>query len=187
LTPAKDGGAGCTGIVVESSACNEEACDAGCDDDVDCVWGIWGDWSVCSVSCSGGERTRYRSILTAGLNMGKQCVPGDSREVGACNMKTCGVERYCTWSSWSVFSECSAACGPGTKTRERELEVVSEEPAAPIDSSILAALNDQVDEAPSSSRNLFASSAGFAAVIAVTALFQRGPRRYAVAPSSETD
>ena len=26
---------------------------------------------------------RYRSILTAGLNMGKQCEPGDSREVNS--------------------------------------------------------------------------------------------------------
>jgi hypothetical protein len=48
-------------------------------------------------------------------------------------------------------------------------------------------MTDQVDEQPSYSQSVFASSAGFAAVVAVTALFKRGSRRYEVAPSSETD
>jgi hypothetical protein len=185
-TPAKNGGEGCVGTVAESAACNEQVCDGGCDKDVDCVWGTWAEWSVCSVSCAGGERTRYRSILTAGLNMGKQCEPGDSREVGECNKQACGVERFCTWSSWSSYSECSAKCGPGTKTRTRELQVVSTKPAAPLDSSILAAMTDPVGEKPSYSRNVVASSAGFAAVVAMSAMLKRRPR-YAVAPSSEAD
>jgi hypothetical protein len=119
--------------------------------------------------------------------MGKQCVPGDSREVGACNTKGCGIERFCTWGDWTAYTECSAACGPGTQERSRELKVVSEEPEEPIDSSILAAMTDQVEAEPSYSQSLFASSAGFAAVLAASAFVKRGPRRYAVAPSSETD
>jgi len=186
LTPAKNGGEGCVGTVAESAACNEQACNADCDKDVDCVWGTWDEWSVCSVSCAGGERTRYRSILTPGRNMGKQCEPGDSREVGQCNKQKCGVERYCTWSEWSAYSQCSAKCGPGTKFRTRELEVVSTKPAAPLDSSILAAMTDPVAEKPSYSRSVVASSAGFAAVVAVSTLLKRRPR-YAVAPSSEAD
>jgi hypothetical protein len=71
--------------------------------------------------------------------------------------------------------------------RERELEVVTEEPETPLDSSILAAMNDQVEEEPGTySRNVFASGAGFTAVVAVSAFFKRGPR-YVVAPTRETD
>ena len=44
----------------------------------------------------------------------------------------------------------------------------------------------EVGEKPSYSRNVVASSAGFAAVVAMSAMLKRRPR-YAVAPSSEAD
>jgi hypothetical protein len=47
-------------------------------------------------------------------------------------------------------------------------------------------MTDPVAEKPSYSQSVVASSAGFAAVVAVSTLLKRRPR-YAVAPSREAD
>ena len=55
---------------------------------VDCVWGNYGKWSTCSVTCGGGTRTRERSKSTLATNGGAPC-SGSATETNACNTEAC--------------------------------------------------------------------------------------------------
>ena len=45
--------------------------------------------------------------------------PTDVEEVEECFLTNCPID--CQLDSWSSWSECSSECGPGTKTRGREI------------------------------------------------------------------
>ena len=53
----------------------------------DCVEGEWGEWSVCSAECDGGEETRTRPIVTEASGDGLAC--GDTEEMRPCNEEAC--------------------------------------------------------------------------------------------------
>jgi len=55
---------------------------------VDCLWGSYGEWSNCSKTCGGGERTRTRNETTPASNGGQEC-DGDSTETENCNQEEC--------------------------------------------------------------------------------------------------
>ena len=55
---------------------------------VDCVWGAYGEWSSCSATCGGGERTRSRTEDTAAANGGAVC-SGSAIETESCNSALC--------------------------------------------------------------------------------------------------
>ena len=57
-------------------------------DAVDCVWGEYGDWSTCSVTCGGGSRTRIRPEATPASNGGTTCT-GSATETENCNANAC--------------------------------------------------------------------------------------------------
>jgi len=58
---------------------------------VDCLWGSYGEWSTCSKTCGGGERTRTRNETTPASNGGQEC-EGDSTETENCNQEECPLE-----------------------------------------------------------------------------------------------
>ena len=55
---------------------------------VDCEWGNFGDWSSCSQTCGGGEKSRTRSRKTQPENGGNPCI-GEETEKQTCNPDTC--------------------------------------------------------------------------------------------------
>jgi hypothetical protein len=55
---------------------------------VDCAWGAYGEWSSCSATCGGGERTRTRTEDTAAANGGAAC-SGSATEMESCNSVEC--------------------------------------------------------------------------------------------------
>uniref|UniRef100_A0A8D3BK65 PLAC domain-containing protein n=1 Tax=Scophthalmus maximus TaxID=52904 RepID=A0A8D3BK65_SCOMX len=80
-------------------------------------WEVSSDWSMCSVDCGVGRRTRgVRCVSDQGSVVNdKECNsrlrPQGSEE---CNMGPCVTNWYFT--GWS--STCSAQCGPGVQRRE---------------------------------------------------------------------
>jgi hypothetical protein len=119
-------GSGPTAPLEDLAACNTELCCPECEEDQDCVWGDWGDWSACSQTCMGGERSRYRSVMTMAKNRGKPCTTRDSYVVQPCNIQACEAAQYCVWSPWEAWGACSATCGGGVRMRDRMLGITNE-------------------------------------------------------------
>jgi len=72
----------------ETQACTGMNVNANLPCPVDCKLGKWGPWSLCSSSCSGGQKLRKRNMLTAPNDQGKGCEA--LTEYKACNHKvTC--------------------------------------------------------------------------------------------------
>ena len=55
---------------------------------VNCVWGNWGSWSLCSQLCGGGTSQRTRPITQQALYGGSEC-PGSATELVNCNTQPC--------------------------------------------------------------------------------------------------
>ena len=93
---------------------------------VDCVWGPFGDWTDCSVSCGGGVKVANRTILQPALYGGKDCEGTAFNTIERCHAQPCPKETKpdpvdCEWSPITVWSECSKTCGWGIKTSERTI------------------------------------------------------------------
>jgi hypothetical protein len=97
----------------QTMECNTQACP------VDCVMSDWSQWSDCSASCGGGHQTRGRTIVTAAEHGGVPC--GETLQSQVCNAAACPVD--CQLSSWSSWSKCSASCGGGVMSRQRDILV----------------------------------------------------------------
>ena len=82
LLPASNGGKECEGKAMEQMVCNTDPCE------IDCKWGPFGDWSLCSNTCGDGKIFRTRSVETPALNGGKECL-GEQMETETCNVQTC--------------------------------------------------------------------------------------------------
>eukprot|EP00397_Hematodinium_sp_SG-2012_P006578 GEMP01006612.1.p1 GENE.GEMP01006612.1~~GEMP01006612.1.p1 ORF type:complete len:1075 (+),score=211.21 GEMP01006612.1:97-3225(+) len=109
------------GVVCVGAARDVEACGrALCEDAIDCNMGNWHSWSRCSSKCGKGERYRTREIVVHPAYDGKSC-EGDVSELEGCEESPCGVPVDCKWGTWSNFSACSATCGGGYKTRDRQI------------------------------------------------------------------
>lgn len=116
---ATETGKGCLDSLSETRGCNTEPCVH----ETDCRWQEWGEWSTCSSTCGGGQRSRGRSIEIAPRNGGKLCDPLSTEEESPCNTHPCG--EVCIdgqLSEWSEWSYCSASCDVGFKTRHRRIE-----------------------------------------------------------------
>ncbi|XP_052807325.1 A disintegrin and metalloproteinase with thrombospondin motifs gon-1-like isoform X2 [Mya arenaria] len=84
-------------------------------------WGLWLDWSTCSVSCGGGVRSRSRSCNDpTPVGEGRLCVDADDGqeknsdfEAEACNTAQCIENQNGGWSTWIRTSDCTVTCGGG--------------------------------------------------------------------------
>jgi len=114
----KDGGDGCNLGLEEAKQCEASACNV-----TDCVWGLWSDWSSCTIECDGGQRTRDRHIVQAPGKGGKPCDPLRKEEIEACNTQRCNSHKCVdgAWDDWEDWQPCSSSCKGGTTWRSRKV------------------------------------------------------------------
>ena len=100
---------------------------------VDCQWSSWAWWNLgmCDVTCGGGKRIAYRTIIRQSSDGGKQC-GNETSLTQPCNYNACPKPwrgkpsaNDCQWSSWTLGSllhaaqgsswgsECDRTCGGG--------------------------------------------------------------------------
>jgi len=109
----------CDGDLVDTAPCEEKPCEAS----VDCLWEQWAQWSACTCSCGGGQRTRDRVIKHSPKGDGRLCEPKDRTEIAPCSTQSC-TETNCIdgkWGEWNAFGLCSAKCGGGLTWRYRKI------------------------------------------------------------------
>ena len=70
---------------------------------VDCEWGPYGEWSTCSKTCGGGEKSRSREVEIPASSGGQPC-EGEDTETVDCNMGLCPVD--CGWGPFGNWSSC---------------------------------------------------------------------------------
>jgi hypothetical protein len=134
LVVPRDGGVGCN-ITIEESPCVVNA-DGGYFDaqgqwtpankpcDVNCKVGPWGDWSPCDKTCTSdqdatfpGTQTRTRTVLVPTQYSGLPCPA--TVESRWCATQCCAVDM--TLSPWGDWSTCTATCGGGWQSRQRQI------------------------------------------------------------------
>ncbi|XP_032901291.1 adhesion G protein-coupled receptor B2-like isoform X3 [Amblyraja radiata] len=101
----------CSGPLRETRTCNNTAT---CP--VHGLWEEWSPWSLCSVSCGRGSRTRSR-MCVAPQHGGKAC-QGSELQTKLCNIALCPVEGQ--WLDWGPWNRCSVTCSNGTQQRTRK-------------------------------------------------------------------
>ncbi|KAJ8287344.1 hypothetical protein COCON_G00000030 [Conger conger] len=100
----------CSGPLRESRTCNNTlTCP------VHGLWEEWSPWSLCSVTCGRGSRTRSRSCM-APQHGGKTC-GGPELQTKLCNIAVCPGGG--NWGSWSAWGSCSKTCDSGWQQRLR--------------------------------------------------------------------
>lgn len=113
--PPKNGGNNCEGLgpANDAQACNPDPCP------IDGNYTEWSEWSECSASCGGGLQIRTRNCTNPTPQYGgRDCEGlGLAMETRSCGSEKCPIDgNYTSWSDWS---ECSAACGGGQQSRLR--------------------------------------------------------------------
>ena len=72
-------------------------------------WSDWMPWTMCTRTCGGGRRYRYRERDNGG---------DIDSETERCNVEMCA-----TWGDWADWSDCSVECGNGVKFRSRRCQL----------------------------------------------------------------
>uniref|UniRef100_A0A7M4DZ84 Adhesion G protein-coupled receptor B2 n=1 Tax=Crocodylus porosus TaxID=8502 RepID=A0A7M4DZ84_CROPO len=106
----------CSGLLRETRVCNNTAT---CP--VHGLWEEWSPWSLCSLTCGRGVRTRARRCV-APQHGGKAC-EGPAAQTKPCNIAQCPVEGQ--WLEWGAWSRCSVTCANGTQQRTRRCSVAA--------------------------------------------------------------
>ncbi|XP_055749067.1 adhesion G protein-coupled receptor B2-like [Salvelinus fontinalis] len=106
----------CSGALRETRMCNNTA---SCPGDpalsaVHGLWEEWSSWSLCSVTCGRGSRTRTRNCESGG---GAKHCGGPEKQTKPCNIAVCPVEGQ--WLDWAPWSRCSETCSTGSQQRQR--------------------------------------------------------------------
>lgn len=111
-----DGSSSCSTIsTYELKPCGTQPCNPSA---VPCEFQSWNVWSICSVSCGLGSKSRTRDMLPA--KPGGQGCNGTLQEVSPCVRKPC-LAAECGWNDWYDWSACSVSCGGGHQHRNRIL------------------------------------------------------------------
>ena len=95
----------CAGEEFENPECNTQECP---------FWSAWANQSECTATCGGGKVQRSRKCINGIAKQSPECL-GDVNDLADCNTEACAF-----WTDWSEWSECTAQCDSGTKTRFRE-------------------------------------------------------------------
>jgi len=138
----KHGGAACEGALKEMEGCNNDNCEPEEHKRaVNCELSEWKMWSLCSKTCGGGEKTRYREVAVEAENGGDAC-SGALSEMEPCNVEICPEDvipkiepQDCIWHEWGGWGQCSASCGVGQKFRKRRIKEMPNslgKPCAPL-------------------------------------------------------
>ncbi|XP_069105026.1 SCO-spondin-like isoform X1 [Argopecten irradians] len=107
--PPQYGGANCPSVNSETKDCNTQVCI------IDGAWGAWNSWSMCTVTCGGGKRSRSRVCDDPmPANGGLPC-SGDSSVLGDCNVRSCpvaaaGVYQQLCPNGWFTCESGSMKC-----------------------------------------------------------------------------
>jgi len=97
---------------------NLPACEAG-----NCLWGLWSDWSACTSTCDGGQKTRHRRIEQLPERGGMPCDPLPKEEMQPCNTESCSSVKCIdgAWRDWEDWEPCSKTCTGGLTWRVRAI------------------------------------------------------------------
>uniref|UniRef100_A0A8C4HKV4 Adhesion G protein-coupled receptor B2 n=1 Tax=Dicentrarchus labrax TaxID=13489 RepID=A0A8C4HKV4_DICLA len=107
----------CSGALRETRMCNNTAScpgEPGITGSVHGLWEEWSSWSLCSVTCGRGSRTRTRKCVNGG---GAVACGRPDIQTKLCNIAVCPVEGQ--WLEWGPWSGCSVTCNTGTQERQR--------------------------------------------------------------------
>nr|XP_057903716.1 adhesion G protein-coupled receptor B2 isoform X14 [Doryrhamphus excisus] len=107
----------CSGALRETRMCNNTAScpgEPGIISSVHGLWDEWSSWSLCSVTCGRGSRTRTRKCVNEG---GAVPCGWPETQTKLCNIAVCPVEGK--WLEWGPWSRCSVSCNTGTQQRQR--------------------------------------------------------------------
>lgn len=117
LTPSSGAGS-CNGSLKETAACDIPS--------PVLELSAWADWSQCDRDCK-GQAFRFRTITHNGGGTAQSL-----KETKPCdrNPAACEEGSDCSWSTWGAWSECSAGCGQGTRSRRRDFTAASDGGAA---------------------------------------------------------
>jgi len=100
-----------------------------------CKIGAWEEWSKCSATCDGGQRSRARIILSPNANDGPPC-EDDLAQVEPCHTHSCakGACKDCELDEWSEWGDCTTKCG-GQRFRHREVKQLENHCGKPCNAS----------------------------------------------------
>jgi len=140
IVEGSHGGEACYADLMKVEPCDtgvicQEACQP-----QDCDWTEWSEWSGGCCSCGAIEPVQRRHRGTTGPARcgGKVCEAGPVEEVRpGCDDSAHAPVYHCSWNEWQRWSDCSATCGRGSKTRSRFLKGVAQ-PAGVLDMRVLS-------------------------------------------------
>ncbi|XP_065187399.1 SCO-spondin-like isoform X2 [Sycon ciliatum] len=102
----------CSGENAENESCEIVPCP------IDGAWAAWSEWANCSQWCGTGFQERFRNCNSPAPQFGGRTCAGSSVDSQTCFLRHCPIDGG--FGNWSMWSQCSEECGPGTQDRMRE-------------------------------------------------------------------